>query len=214
LGDSIVAIAGDAVQPRTADEGVAKAVERFGRLDGLYHVAGGSGRSRGDGPLHEISDEGWAYTLDVNLRSVFNSNRAAVRQFMAQGSGGVVLNLGSVIARSPSPGYFGTHAYAAAKSGIEGMTLGCAAYYARHGIRFNVIAPGSIETPMSARAAGDPAIRKFLGTKQPLDGGRMGQAVDLDEAVIYFLSDGSKFVTGQILAVDGGWAVSEGRGGG
>src|SRR6185312_5854426 len=161
LGKSVVAFAGEAAQPCTAEEAVAKAVERFGRLDGLYHVAGGSGRSKGDGPLHEISDEGWEYTLGLNLKSVFNSNRAAVRQLLTQGSGGVVLNLGSVIARSPSPGHFGTHAYAAAKSGIEGMTLGCAAYYARHGIRFNVIAPGSIETPMSARAAGDASIRKF-----------------------------------------------------
>jgi NAD(P)-dependent dehydrogenase (short-subunit alcohol dehydrogenase family) len=210
LGTEVASLSGDVSDPSLAQGAVRLAVERFGGLDGLYHVAGGSGRSKGDGPLHELSDEGLAYTLDVNLKSVFYSNRAAVRQFLARGAGGVVLNMGSVIARSPSPSFFATHAYAGAKAGIEGMTIGCAAYYAERGIRFNVIAPGSVETPMSRRAAGDAQIRAFLKTKQPLDGGRMGRPEDLDEAVVYLLSDGSKFVTGQVLAVDGGWSVSEG----
>jgi len=210
LGSGVGSLTGDATDPSVAAEAVKVAVGRFGRLDGLYHVAGGSGRSRGDGPLHELTDEGLAYTLDVNLKSVFYSNRAAVRRFLLQGTGGVVLNMGSVIARSPSPEFFGTHAYAAAKAGIEGMTLGCAAYYAKHGVRFNVIAPGSVETPMSQRAAGDTQILQFLKSKQPLDGGRMGRPEDLDEAIVFLLSDGSKFVTGQIFAVDGGWSVSDG----
>ncbi len=210
LGSKVAFLTGDAVEPSIAVAAVRLAVERFGRLDGLYHVAGGSGRSRGDGPLHEVSDEGWDYTLELNLKSVFYSNRAAVRQFLAQGSGGVVLNLGSVVAGSPSPRYFATHSYAAAKAAIEGMSRACAAYYAKRQIRVNVIAPGSIETPMSRRAAGDPQIREFLARKQPLDGGRMGQPEDLNEAVVYLLSDGAKFVTGQVLSIDGGWSVSEG----
>jgi NAD(P)-dependent dehydrogenase (short-subunit alcohol dehydrogenase family) len=210
LGSGVASLSGDATDPLVAEEAVKLAVARFGGLDALYHVAGGSGRSRGDGPLHELTDAGLQYTLDVNLKSVFFSNRAAVQQFLAQGSRGVVLNMGSVITRSPSPTFFATHAYAAAKAGIEGMTLGCAAYYAKHQIRFNVIAPGSVETPMSRRAAGDAQIQAFLKTKQPLDGGRMGRPEDLDEAVVFLLSDGSKFVTGQILVVDGGWSVSEG----
>jgi NAD(P)-dependent dehydrogenase (short-subunit alcohol dehydrogenase family) len=98
--------------------------------------------------------------------------------------------------------------YAAAKSAIIGFTKSCAAYYARENIRFNVIAPALVETPMSARAAGNEAIREFIRRKQPLDGGRMGQPEDLDAAVVYFLSDASRYVTGQVLAVDGGWAVT------
>ena len=66
---------------------------------------------------------------------------------------------------------------------------------------------------MAHRALGDEAIMEFIKTKQPLDGGRVGRPEDLDEAVVYLLSDASKFVTGQVLAVDGGWCVTEGQNG-
>jgi len=116
-----------------------------------------------------------------------------------------------VLGDRPSPQYFATHAYAAAKSAIVGFTKSCAAYYADKQIRFNAILPGLIETPMARRAADDPDIRQYIATKQPLDGGRIGRPQDLDEAVVFFLSDASRFVTGQVLAVDGGWSVSEGQ---
>ncbi|HZL35388.1 MAG TPA: SDR family oxidoreductase, partial [Tepidisphaeraceae bacterium] len=182
-----------------------------GRFDALYHVAGGSGRAKGDGALHEISDGGWDFTLDLNLKSTFYSNRAAVRQFQKQKTGGSVLNMASVLAFSPSPRFFSTHAYAAAKEGIIGLTRSAAAHYAAHNIRFNAIAPGLVDTPMARRAAADEAIRKFIATKQPLDGGRMGRVEDLDAAVVFFLSSQSRFVTGQVLAVDGGWSLSDGQ---
>jgi len=68
-----------------------------------------------------------------------------------------------------------------------------------------------VASPMSQRAQGDPALLKFIASKQPLDGGRIGYPRDLDAAAVYFMSDESKFVTGQALAVDGGWGVSEGQ---
>jgi NAD(P)-dependent dehydrogenase (short-subunit alcohol dehydrogenase family) len=135
-----------------------------------------------------------------------------VRQFLKQGGGGAVVNVGSVLAWSPSPEFFGTYAYAAAKSAIVGMTRSAAAYFARENIRFNLLAPGLVETPMSGRAAGDEAIMAFVRAKQPLDGGRIGRPEDMDAAAVYLFSDGARFVTGQVLAVDGGWSVSEGRG--
>jgi NAD(P)-dependent dehydrogenase (short-subunit alcohol dehydrogenase family) len=210
LGDAGHVVVGDARQADTAVAAVEAAVARFGRLDGLYHVAGGSGRSFGDGPLDQVSDQGWEETLRLNATSAFYSCRAAVRLFLPQGSGGSVLLLGSVLAESPSPRYFSTHAYAAAKAAIVGLARSCAAYYAPHNIRFNVVAPALIETPMSARAAGDAEIMAYVATKQPLDGGRIGRAADVDAAVVYLLSDQSRFVTGQVLAVDGGWGVTEG----
>jgi NAD(P)-dependent dehydrogenase (short-subunit alcohol dehydrogenase family) len=211
LPNDACVFAGEASDPDTASSAIDRAIASFGGFHALYHVAGGSGRSLGDGPLHEITDEGWRKTLDLNLTSLFNSNRAAVRQFLKQKSAGVVLNMSSVLAYSPSPKFFATHAYAAAKSAVIGFTKSCGAYYAPQNIRFNVIAPGLIETPMSRRAAGDDAITRYIATKQPLDAGRIGQPSDLEAAVVYLLSDESRFVTGQVLSIDGGWGVTEGQ---
>jgi NAD(P)-dependent dehydrogenase (short-subunit alcohol dehydrogenase family) len=125
--------------------------------------------------------------------------------------GGVILNMGSVLGFSPSPRYFATHAYAAAKSAVIGFSKSLAAYYAKDNIRVNVLAPGLVETPMAQRAAKDDQIQKFIRTKQPLDGGRIGRPQDLDGAVSFLLSDQSTFITGQVLTVDGGWCLSEGQ---
>ena len=209
-GDVAVHI-GNAMAPETAESAIQLAIETFGSLDGLYHVAGGSGRRHGDGPLDQISDEGWRHTLDFNLSSLFYSNRAAVRQFLAQESAGSILNVGSVLDHSPSPLHFATHTYATTKAAAVGMTKACAAYYARQNIRFNVLAPALVATPLAGRAMNDPNIMSYIATKQPLDGGRISVPEDLDAAVVFFLSDQSKFVTGQVLYVDGGWTLAEGQ---
>ncbi|HVY69275.1 MAG TPA: SDR family oxidoreductase [Verrucomicrobiae bacterium] len=211
LGDFGVSFAGEARDSTTAKKAIALAIELFGGFHGLYHVAGGSGRREGDGPLHDLTDEGWRATLDMNLSPLVYSNRAAVRQFLAQGTGGSILNIGSVLGESPSPKFFATHAYTAAKSAVTGFSKSIAAYYAPRNIRVNVLLPGLVETPMARRAANDETIMKFVRTKQPLDGGRIGQPSDLDAAAVYFMSDGSRFTTGQVLAVDGGWEISDGQ---
>jgi NAD(P)-dependent dehydrogenase (short-subunit alcohol dehydrogenase family) len=211
LGERSRAFSGDACSPTHAPEAIELAVETFGSFDALYHVAGGSGRRMGDGPLHEVTDEGLRATLQLNLESLILSNRAAVKQFLAQATGGSILNMGSVLGGSPSPRFFATHVYAAAKSAVIGFTQSCAAYYAPQNIRCNVIAPALVETPMARRAAEDRTILAYIKTKQPLDGGRIGQPTDLDAAAVYFLGDGSRFTTGQVLSVDGGWSVSEGQ---
>jgi len=208
LGKCARGFAGDATRPRTAERAIAKAVREFGGFHGLYHVAGGSGRGAGDGPLHELTDAGWEFTLRLNLTSAFHSNRAAVRQFLKQGGGGTVLNASSVLGWSPSPEFFSTHAYASAKAAVIGLTTAAAARYAPDDIRFNVIAPALVATPMSRRAQSDAALLKFIRRKQPLDGGRIGTPEDCDAAAVFFMSDASRFVTGQVLAVDGGWCVA------
>lgn len=202
---------GDATDENTARLAIEQCVEVFGGMDALYHVAGGSGRKWGDGALHELSHDGWNQTLRLNLTSVMFSNRAAVQYFLSSGQAGSILNLSSVLAYAPSPKYFYTHAYAAAKAAIIGFSKSIAAFYAPHNIRINVLAPGLTRTPMAKRAAGDPSIVTFTQTKQPLGGGRMANPGDLDAAAVYFLSDAAGFTTGQILAVDGGWSVSEGQ---
>ena len=211
LGDRSRALRGDATDPETAVKAIEACHGLHGGFDGLYHVAGGSGRGKGDGPLHELTDEGWDFTLQLNLTSLFYSNRAAVRDFLARGTGGSVLNMGSVLGSSPAPKYFSTHAYAATKAAIIGYTKSIAAYYAERNIRCNVLAPALVETPMAQRAAEDDVILDYIATKQPLDGGRIGRPEDLDAAAVYFMSDAARFLTGQVLSVDGGWSVSEGQ---
>lgn len=180
---------------------------RLGGLDVLFHVAGGSGRRQGDGSLHECSDAGWNATLELNLSGVFHTNRAAVRRFLAQKTGGVILNMGSVLALAPAPRYFDTVAYAASKGAILAMSRLAAARYASDGIRVNVLAPAVIDTPMAQRAVNDPAIREFLQTKQPLGPGP-GRPEDCAEAAVFLCSDESRLITGAVLPIDGGWLVA------
>jgi len=211
LGKNGEAITGNAIDPATASKSIELCLNRFGGFDGLYHVAGGSGRKMGDGPLHELTIEAWNKTIELNLTSMMLSNQAAVKEFLRSQKSGSILNMSSVLAFSPSPQYFVTHAYASAKSAIIGFSKSIAAYYAKNNIRINVIAPALVETPMSERAANDENILSFIKTKQPLGGGRIGLPTDLDGLAIYFMSDYSKFTTGQVVAVDGGWDLSEGQ---
>jgi NAD(P)-dependent dehydrogenase (short-subunit alcohol dehydrogenase family) len=214
--DRAAVLTADAGDPAQVGRLFEQALDRFsGRLDILFHVAGISGRRFGDAALDECSVEGWDAVLQSNARSVFLTNRAAVKQMLAQpiddrGLRGTVLNMGSVLGWSPAPDFFGTYAYAASKGAIQAMTLNAAARYARDRIRFNLIAPALIETPMATRAAGDPNIRAYLATKQPIAAGP-GTAEDCAEAALYLCEPASRFLTGVVLNVDGGWCVSEGQ---
>lgn len=201
----------DARQPEQVEQLIGDTLTCLGGLDVLFHVAGGSGRRHGDGPLHTCSDDGWQYTLDLNLHSLFLTNRAAVRYFLQEQQPGVILNMASILALDPAPEHFDTAAYAAAKGGVIALSRYAAARYAADGIRVNVLAPGLIDTPMAARAATDPVIVDFLRRKQPLAGGP-GQPEDCADAAVFLCSDESRLLTGVVLPVDGGWSVSDGSG--
>ena len=211
LGKSSLSISADARQADTAQNAIEECVKKFGGFDGLYHVAGGSGRKMGHGPLHELTLDGWSKTFELNLTSLMLSNQAAIKKFLALKKSGTILNMSSVLGFSPSPKHFATHAYASAKAGIIGFSKSIASYYASNNIRVNVIAPALVETPMAQRAASDKQIISFIQTKQPLDSGRISEPADLDGLAVYFMSDQSKYTTGQVVAVDGGWTISEGQ---
>jgi NAD(P)-dependent dehydrogenase (short-subunit alcohol dehydrogenase family) len=211
LGQDNPILEGEAVNPAFAHDTINLCVSQYGKVDGLYHVAGGSGRSFGDGPLHEITLEGWQKTLDLNLTSLMLSNQEAVRQFLKQGTSGSILNISSVLGYAPSPNHFATHAYAAAKSAVLGFSKSIASYYAPYNIRVNVLVPALVDTPMAARAIGNEEIQSYIKSKQPLDGGRASTPNDLTGLACYFMSDQSKFTTGQIIAVDGGWSITDGQ---
>ena len=218
LADELVAAGGQAAWAAAdltvesdTDGAVAAAIALFGRIDGLFAVAGGSGRRFGDGPIHELSAEGWDRTLEINLRSQALTCRAVVRQMLAQepnGSGtrGSILLMGSVTASDPAPEFFATHAYAAAKGATTALMTTMAAAYATRGIRVNAVAPSVTDTPMARRAAGDDRIRAYNRRRQPL-AGEMMDPVEIAHAAVYFLSDESRVVTGQLLKIDGGWSV-------
>ena len=185
-----------------------------GRLDVLFHVAGISGRKLGDAALHECSSQAWDQVMQVNAQGAFLTNREAARLMLQQpldgdGLRGTVVNVGSVLDRSPSPEHFGTLAYTMSKGAVRAMTLAAAARYAPDRIRFNLLVPGLIDTPMAARAASDARLQPYLSAKQPLAGGP-GKAIDVAEAALYLCEPASRFVTGTELIVDGGWCVSEG----
>jgi NAD(P)-dependent dehydrogenase (short-subunit alcohol dehydrogenase family) len=146
----------------------------------------------------------------LNLTSVFHTNRAAIRYWLAQQQPGVILNLASVLALSPAPHHFDTCSYIAAKGAIISLSRHAAARYAANGIRVNVLAPGLIETPMAQRAMSDPAIGEYLKSKQPLAAGP-GSPDDCADAAVFLCSDAARFITGAVLPVDGGWCVSEGQ---
>lgn len=209
-------LAGNLAEEPTAAQAVSEAVDAFDRLDGLFNVAGGSGRRFGDGPLHEATLEGWRKTFALNLDSLFLMTRAAVRAMLAQprdgdGMRGAIVNMSSILAFHPAPRYFPTHAYAAAKGAIATLTLTAAAYYAPEGIRVNGVVPSLVTTPMSARAAEDEATVAYARRRQPLPGGFMAPE-DVAAAAAYLLSAEARYVTGQMLTIDGGWSVSEGAG--
>lgn len=209
---SVLARQGDARDPKAAASLIEDARARWGRLDGVYHVAGGSGRRHGDGPLHALTDEGWTATITHNLTSAAWSMRAAVQAFLEEGRGGAIVVVSSVLAYAPSPAHFSTHAYATAKAGLLGLVRASAAAYAPDDIRINAVAPGLVDTPMSRRAVGDAAILDTVRRRQALGGGRVAVPSDLDAAVVFLLSDGASFITGQVLAIDGGWTVRDASG--
>ncbi|HVZ98617.1 MAG TPA: SDR family oxidoreductase, partial [Chitinophagaceae bacterium] len=110
VGEKGIALAGDAIDAGTAAHAIDVCLKTFNGFTGLYHVAGGSGRKMGDGPLHELTLEGWNATMQMNLTSLMLSNRAAVKKFLELKSAGTILNMSSVLGFSPSPKYFSTHA--------------------------------------------------------------------------------------------------------
>ncbi len=202
---------GDLTNPAAADSVLRHCLAKFGRVDALFNASGLSGRRFGDGPVHEASDEGWDYTLAHNLRVMFQMCRAVTARLLQQdldesGTRGVILNMGSVLAEAPEPRHFATHAYAAAKGAVVAMSRSMAAYYAPHRIRINVLAPGLVRTPASERA-GNPELLEFIERKQPLTGG-MVDADDVARAALFLLSEQARSITGEAIAVDGGWSVT------
>ncbi len=214
-GATVEFLAADLTEEAAAERIVTTCVERMGRIDAAFNVAGISGRRFGDGPAHECTAAGWDTVMNTNARGLFLLSGAIIRQMLRQpiGTGGMrgsIVNMASVLAWSPSPRFFATHAYAASKAAIIGFSRAMAAHYAPDRVRVNVVAPALVRTPMSARAGSDPAIVGYVRTKQPLLGD-MIEAEQVARAALFLLGDGAAAITGDVLTIDAGWCLSEGQ---
>jgi NAD(P)-dependent dehydrogenase (short-subunit alcohol dehydrogenase family) len=156
-------------------------------------------------PAHLTSDAEWADTLATNLNSAFCIVRAAAQAMTAAGGGSVVL-VSSVAARR---GLANHEAIAAAKAGIIGLTLSAAATYACQRIRFNAVAPGLVQTPLTQSITGNEAALKFSTNLHPL--GRIGQPGDIASAICWLLDPAQSWITGQVISVDGGLSTVQAR---
>jgi meso-butanediol dehydrogenase / (S,S)-butanediol dehydrogenase / diacetyl reductase len=186
-----------------ADDDPETAFGSLDRLDALACAHGISGRRYGDGPVETCSDEGWDTVLDANLTTVFRYCRRAIPLLRANG-GGAIVTVSSALGLVGGDEDFATHAYAASKAGVIGLTRAMAVTYAAERIRCNVVAPGLIETAMSRRAQEDERIRARLPELQPLTG-EFGRPEDVAAAILYLAT--APFVTGAVLTVDGGWTA-------
>jgi 3-oxoacyl-[acyl-carrier protein] reductase len=168
--------------------------ETYGRIDVLVNNAGVTR----DALLEKMTEQDWDFVIDVNLKGVFNLTQAVAPMMMANNYGSIV-TMSSVVG---TDGNIGQSNYAATKGGVIAMTKGWAKEFARKGaqVRANCVAPGFIETPMTADLP--TKVLELMKQKTPL--GRMGTAEDITNSVEFLASDKSSFITGQVLKVDGG----------
>jgi NAD(P)-dependent dehydrogenase (short-subunit alcohol dehydrogenase family) len=186
---------------------IAEGVRQLGRLDILHNNVGIGG---GDSSIARLERENWERILQVNLTGMWLTIKHALPVMRAQG-GGAIVNISSVAAIAPA----NIIAYEVSKAGVNKLTTSTAALNARHMIRCNAVMPGLMDTPMAVQgysaARGDSVetIRAARNARVPL-GGRMGEGWDTAYAALFLASDEAKFITGQILAVDGGASVRRG----
>ncbi|KZE38962.1 2-deoxy-D-gluconate 3-dehydrogenase [Bhargavaea cecembensis] len=191
------AVQSDVTDRASIESAVGQAVEQFGSLDILVNNAGMNIRK----PLVEVEEEDWDRVVDTNLKGIFLAGQAAARQMIRQ-KRGKIINISSVYGLIGGPNQT---SYAASKGGINQLTRVWAEELAEHGIHVNAIAPGYIQTPMTAAFLEDKErTRKLVGHTML---GRLGDLDDLAGPVVLLASDASDYITGQIISVDGGWSA-------
>jgi 3-oxoacyl-[acyl-carrier protein] reductase len=191
-GASVLAVAADAGKREDADRFVDAAKERFGRVDVLVNNAG----ITRDQLLVRMKDDDWDQVLDTNLRGVFLMTRAAGKVMMRQKSGRII-NISSTAGAMGNPGQVN---YSAAKAGVIGLTKASARELAHWNILVNAVAPGLIETDMTAAISAE--ARETLMQQVPLK--RIGTAREVAEAVRFLAGEGAGYITGQVIHVNGG----------
>jgi NAD(P)-dependent dehydrogenase (short-subunit alcohol dehydrogenase family) len=198
-GRRAVAIAMDVSDPRECRAGTERAAAALGGLDILVNNAGVEEVRQS----LQVDEALWDRILDTNLKGAFFCAQAAAARMQADGKGGAILNLCSLTSEVGIPTAV---PYGSSKTGLLGMTRALAAEWAPLGIRVNAIAPGYFRTAMTEPFYADQAWQETMLRKIPL--GRFGALEDLVGSAVFLVSDASAYVTGQCLAVDGGFLAS------
>jgi NAD(P)-dependent dehydrogenase (short-subunit alcohol dehydrogenase family) len=191
----------DVTRSDEVDALVCAAVAAFGRLDCAFNNAGIQDEH---GRLLDCAEDVFDRTMAVNVKGVWLCMRAQIRQMLAQGGGGAIVNTASVAGLRGAPSMA---AYSASKHAVVGLTKTAAAEYAIKGIRINAVCPGVIRTPMYDRiAAADPRTAAIAQKMHPI--GRIGEADEVAATVEWLFSDAASFVVGQTIAIDGGFTAA------
>ncbi len=203
-GGEVLSLGADVTSETECGRVVTAALDRFGRLD-IHVNAVGGGAGKVLFSAEEYPRDAWDWIYELNVRSTLCATQAAAKAMIAGGRGGRVLNISSVRASlGINAGY---SAYVAAKGAISSLTRQWATEWAKHGITVNAIAPTFVDTPQVAMLLDDPAFKAGVVSRIPL--GRVGGTGDLTGAAIFFCSDASSFVTGQVLGIDGGLTATQ-----
>jgi gluconate 5-dehydrogenase len=204
MGAQSIAIAADLTRVSECERVVDQTMSRFGRLDIVINAVGG-GAGKVLHPAEEYPERDWDWIFDLNLKSTVAATQAAVKAMIAGGRGGRVLNISSV--RGQLGINSGYSAYVAAKGAINALTRQWATEWAKHGITVNAIAPTFVDTPQVASLLADKTFKQSLVDRIPLR--RVGETRDLIGPALFFCSDASSYVTGQVLAIDGGLTATQ-----
>jgi len=196
LGRQYLNIRLDVADSKTPDEIVAQTIAKFGKIDILVNAAGITRRFM----ALEVSRKDWQDVLDVNLTGLFFCCQAVAKQFVKQGHGGKIINIGSM---TSFQGGVKVIPYTASKAAVRMITMHMCNEWARYGIHVNCIAPGYMITNMTAPMRSEPSRMAETNTRIPM--GRWGIPEDLAGAAIYLASDASDYVNGFTIAVDGGF---------
>jgi NAD(P)-dependent dehydrogenase (short-subunit alcohol dehydrogenase family) len=197
-GGKAIAVQLDVRDKEQAEDAVAAAVEQAGRIDILVNNSGVAVTRR----ILDVSEEDWNSVLDTNLTGAWNVAQAVARQMAEDGEGGTLVNISSLLGIRTQAGVV---AYSVAKAGLDHLTRVMAVELARQNIRVNSLAPGYILTDLN-RAFFETEPGKALTARVPMR--RLGLPDDLTGALLFLASDASKYVTGQVLVVDGGHSVA------
>lgn len=179
---------------------VKKVITHFGRIDAAFNNAGIEGETA---ETDQATTENWDRVMNVNLRGLWFCMREELYFMLKEDEGGVIVNCASVAGLVGIPGI---PAYVASKHGVVGLTKAAALEFAERKVRINAVCPGAIETPMLQRfMSSTEGGREQMVATEPM--GRIGTPAEIADAVVWLCSSGASFMTGQAVAVDGGWTA-------